>query len=229
MNRRVKVPIRVKPSVVREHRPITSESEVTEAVLPVSDPEIVEGTQPVRSSVESNEQPAAGHTDLASPQELESTPGKGSEESESLEMWRDQALRLQAEMENFRKRQQRLADERITADRERLLRAFLEITDNLGRALDSHDEHAGDEGTDGDRVRQGVVLIHRAMQNLLTKEGVEPIEAIGQPFDPTWHEAVSVVPHEQVGAAPDTVVEVVQKGYRIGDRLLRPARVIVAQ
>ena len=226
MNRKVKVPIRVKPSVVKEHTPVVSSPEVTEAVLPISDPEMVKGTQPPRSLAESGEQPVTEHTDLSPPEggELESAPGN--REKEELEMWREQALRLQAEMENFRKRQQRRAEERITADRERLLRAFLEITDDLGRALDSHD---GDGKADSDSIRQGVALIHRTMQNLLSKEGVEPIEAIGQPFDPTWHEAISTVPHEQVGAAPDTVVEVVQEGYRIGERLLRPARVVVAQ
>lgn len=136
-------------------------------------------------------------------------------------MWRDRALRLQAEMENFRKRQQRLADERVAADRGRLLRAFLNVNDNLERALNA-------DGTDAESLRQGVNLTYQTMERLLEQEGAELIQARGQPFDPAWHEAVSTVPHQQADAEPDTVIEVVQAGYRLGDRLLRPARVVVA-
>jgi molecular chaperone GrpE len=137
-----------------------------------------------------------------------------------LEMWRDRALRLQAEMENFRKRQQRLAEERIAEERERLLQAFLAIVDNLERAL-SADE------VDVDSLKQGVSITYQAAMRLLDQEGVESIAAAGRPFDPAWHEAMGSIPGgSQVG--PGTVVEVVHRGYRLGDRLLRPARVIVA-
>ena len=71
-------------------------------------------------------------------------------------------------------------------------------------------------------------MTHRSMMKLLEREGVEQIEAKGQSFDPKWHEAVSAVPHKAVGVEPNTVVEVTQPGYRIGERLLRPARVVVA-
>jgi len=136
-------------------------------------------------------------------------------------VWRDRALRLQAEIENFRKRQQRLAEERILADRERLLRAFLDVADNLERALDADTANVGS-------LRQGVDLTHQALTRLLNHEGVEPIPALGQPFDPAWHEAASTVSHAQAGVEPNTIVEVERAGYRLGDRLLRPARVIVA-
>ncbi len=140
---------------------------------------------------------------------------------EELEQWKDRALRLEAEMDNFRKRLQRLAEERIAADRERLLRDFLDVADDLARALSV-------DGADAESIRQGVELTHRSLMNLMNREGVTPIEADGQPFDPAWHEAVGTVPAQQVGREPDTVVHVVRAGYRIGDRLLRPARVIVA-
>jgi molecular chaperone GrpE len=142
-------------------------------------------------------------------------------EEEGLEVWRDRALRLQAEIENFRKRQQRLAEGRIAADRERLLRAFLGVADDLERALTT-------DGVDAESLRQGVDLTHQAMMRLLDREGVEPIQAAGQPFDPARHEAVGTIPSQVAGAEPDTVAEVVQPGYCLGDRLLRPARVIVA-
>jgi len=142
-------------------------------------------------------------------------------EEESVDMWRDRALRLQAEMENFRKRQQRLADERIATDRERLLRAFLSVADDLERALNA-------DGTDIESLRQGVDLTYQSLMHILDQEGAEPVQAADQPFDPAWHEAVGAIPHERTDAEPDTVVEVVRAGYRVGDRLLRPARVIVA-
>jgi len=137
-----------------------------------------------------------------------------------LEMWRDRALRLQAEMENFRKRQQRMAEMRILEERERLLRAFLAIVDDLERAL-SADE------VDVDSLKQGVSVTYQAAMRLLNQEGVESIAAAGRPFDPGRHEAIGSIPggHQ---VEPGTVVEVVQRGYRLGDRLLRPARVIVA-
>jgi molecular chaperone GrpE len=140
---------------------------------------------------------------------------------EDSEVWRDRTLRLQADMDNYRKRQQRLADERIFANRERLLRSLAGVADDLERALNA-------DGANPESLRQGVDLTYRAMVRLLNQEGVEPIPARGQAFDPEWHEAVGTIPHQDAGAEPDTVVEVMQAGYRLGDRLLRPARVIVA-
>ncbi|MGD2164053.1 MAG: nucleotide exchange factor GrpE [Anaerolineae bacterium] len=151
----------------------------------------------------------------------QSDQGKADSPEEDLEMWRDRALRLQAEIENFRKRQRRLAEERIEENRARLLRNFLMIADDLDRALKV-------EG-DGDGVREGVGVTQRSLGQLLKQEGVELIEAEGETFDPTWHEAVGTVPHEEVDADPGTVVDVTQQGYRLNGRLLRPARVIVAR
>ena len=135
--------------------------------------------------------------------------------------WRERTIRLQADMENYRKRQRRLAQDQIEDERRRLLGAFLPVIDDLERAL------ATPRGSEA-ALRQGVELTHRAAQQLLQREGVEKIEPRGQAFDPNWHEAVATVPRDGRGVGPDTVVEVVGPGYRLGDRLLRPARVIVA-
>jgi molecular chaperone GrpE len=140
---------------------------------------------------------------------------------EELELWRDRALRLQAEMENYRKRQKRLADERITEVREGLLRRLLSVADELERIMTA-------QQADVDDLRQGVQLTRRTLMQNLIQEGVEPIESIGQPFDPQWHEAVGSTPKSKGGIQPGTVVQVLRPGYRIGDRLLRPARVIVS-
>jgi molecular chaperone GrpE len=135
--------------------------------------------------------------------------------------WQNLALRLQAEMDNYRKRQQRLAQDQIEAERQRLLRGMLQIVDDLERALAAP---AGDVRG----LREGVQLTRRAALQRLQQEGVERIEAQSQPFDPNLHEAVSAIPHDGRGVAPGTVIQVLEPGYRLGVRLLRPARVVVA-
>lgn len=135
--------------------------------------------------------------------------------------WRDRALRLQADMDNFRRRQQRLAQEQIAADRDRLLRAFLRVVDDLERAL------AAPTGG-GEELRRGIELTYRSALKLMENEGVETIPAKGEPFDPNWHEAVATVAGDGTKAVPGTVVQVVEPGYRLGDQLLRPAKVVVA-
>jgi molecular chaperone GrpE len=132
--------------------------------------------------------------------------------------WQSAALRLQAEMDNFRRRQTLRADEAVVAERERLLLLMLSIADNLDRALDH--AQAGDRA-----LRQGVELTHRELMRLLEGEGVVGLESVGQPFNPEWHEAIAV---EAAGAKAGTVVKEVEKGYWLGNKLLRPARVVVA-
>ena len=140
---------------------------------------------------------------------------------EGVEVWRDRALRLQAEMENYRKRQRRLSEERIAEERERLLGRFLQVADDLERAL-------SESRADAASLREGVRLAHRALMQYLEQEGVKRILAQGQPFDPEWHEAVGTLPQPEPGIESQTVVEVLRPGYRLGERLLRPAHVIVS-
>jgi molecular chaperone GrpE len=198
MNQRVKIPINKK----RPDQPDTTGNEA---------PAVSEGAPPVVDATLEIPEESATQAET----EAEATT------EEELEMWRDRAQRLQAEMENFRKRQRKLTKEQIEANREHLLRDFLEISDNLERALASGE-------TDAENLRQGVTLTHRALMRLLDREGLEPIAAEGQPFDPAKHEAISTISHTEVNTAPDTVFQVVQPGYRLAGRLLRPARVIVA-
>ena len=152
--------------------------------------------------------------------ETQETGVKPEAGEESLDVWRDRALRLQAEIENFRKRQRHLAEQQIATEREQLLRVFVRVADDLERALDAR--------TDIEGLRQGVQVTYRNLMRLLNQEGVESIPAKGAWFDPALHEAVSTVSHLDAGVEPQRVVKVTERGYRIGDRLLRPARVIVA-
>jgi molecular chaperone GrpE len=142
-------------------------------------------------------------------------------EEEGAEVWRDRALRLQAEMENYRKRQRCLAEERIVEERERLLLRFLQVADELEQALSV-------PRADATSLRQGVELTYRSLMQHLEHEGVEPVPAQGQPFDPNWHEAVGATPQHEHGIPSQTVVEVLRPGYRLDGRLLRPARVLIA-
>ena len=154
-------------------------------------------------------------------------PGTGPEEPESvdvdaLQADRDQLFdrlqRLAAEFDNFRKRNAR--EQAAFAERasERLVKELIPILDDLGRALEAASEH--EEG----KVEDGVRLVHRALADLLQKQGLREIEADGK-FDPHVHEALLSQPSD---VEEGSVIEVVQKGYKLGDKVLRPARVVIA-
>ncbi len=141
--------------------------------------------------------------------------------SEEAVDWRDMALRLRADMDNYRRRQQRLAEEQIMAEKKRLLLGFLQVVDNLERIirhLDPADPH-----------HQSIKATYDDMLKLLRFEGVEPIAALNAPFDPSVHDAVAVVPPRENQTESMLIVEEEQKGYRLGEQVLRPARVVVAK
>ncbi|MFP4343286.1 MAG: nucleotide exchange factor GrpE [Anaerolineales bacterium] len=135
--------------------------------------------------------------------------------------WREKVLRLQAEMENFKRRQMRRAEERIVEEKADLLRDFLEIVDGLRGALARLHRD--------DPLYQGVRVTCDAMQKLLRREGVEEMEVLGKPFDPHKHEAVAMVPAVPGQQMELLIVDEEERGYRIGERVLRPARVVVAR
>lgn len=139
---------------------------------------------------------------------------------------RDKFARRQADFENFRKRVERERSEtynRATAD---LVAKLLPVLDNLGRALDTE---ASVEATESDEFRHflsGVDLIHKQLGGVLETLGVKPVSSVGEPFNPHVHEAV--VTEETDDFEPDTVMQEIVRGYRLGDKLLRPALVKVA-
>lgn len=131
----------------------------------------------------------------------------------------DKYLRTLAELENVRKRLEKTYKNRVVEAQRNLLRGFLEVADNLERALE-----AAQEGGD---ITGGVELTYRQLQRLLAQYGVEPIDAVGKPFDPMKHEAVGTVPAN--GMEDETVIAEERRGYIHDDELLRPARVYVAK
>ena len=132
----------------------------------------------------------------------------------------DSYLRLAADFDNYRKRVAREQADLSRRANERLLNELLPVIDDLERALEAAAAH--EEAT----LEEGVRLVHRSLSGLLERHGLSEIEADG-PFDPHVHEALLTRAAE--GAEQGSVVQVLQKGYRLGDRVLRPARVIVAE
>ena len=140
-----------------------------------------------------------------------------------LEKERDEYLalaqRVQADFENYRKRAVRDQERLVAHAHERLVRELLPILDGLERALGAAEQH--EEAT----VIEGVKLVEISLRAALAKEGLVEISTDGA-FDPHVHEALLTQPSD---AEPGSVLEVVQRGYRLGDRVVRPARVIVAE
>jgi molecular chaperone GrpE len=132
----------------------------------------------------------------------------------------DLAKRTQADFENYRKRAAKEMTAAGARARVGLIREILPVVDNLERALS-----VAPEG-DGDAFVEGVRLVYRELEGALARAGVEAIEPQGDAFDPNVHEALSVRPQD--GAESGTVVDVVEKGYRTADVVVRPARVVVA-
>jgi molecular chaperone GrpE len=134
----------------------------------------------------------------------------------------ERLLRVTAEFDNYRKRTDRERRERGEAAGLDVIRDLLPVVDDLERALAASLESAA-----GSPLREGVELIHRQLLELLRRRGVEPFDAIGADFDPEWHEAVA---HEPAGTRRDgQITAEARRGYRIGERLLRPAMVRVAK
>ena len=139
-------------------------------------------------------------------------------EKEKKDNW-DRYLRAAADLENTRKRQKREAEDVRFETKQKVLKEMLPVVDNLERAID----HAG---AGSDPIVEGVQLVLRQFQTAFERLDVNPVEAAGQPFDPNLHEAIS---QQESDAPPGTVVQVLQRGYKSGDRLLRPALVVVAK
>ncbi|HYF92299.1 MAG TPA: nucleotide exchange factor GrpE [Symbiobacteriaceae bacterium] len=129
--------------------------------------------------------------------------------------------RAQAEFENYRRRVAREKEDLAAYANQRLILSLLPVLDNLERAL-ATPAVPGDE-----KFRQGVELTARSFREILSKEGLTPIEAVGQPFDPNFHEAVMTVDSPEHD--DETVLAEFQKGYRLGERVIRPSMVQVSK
>jgi molecular chaperone GrpE len=159
----------------------------------------------------------AGTVPETGPDERESGDEVAALQAERDELF-DRLQRLAAEFDNFRKRNARENAALTVRANERLVKELIPILDDLGRALGAASEH------EEAKLEEGVRLVHRSLSDLLTKEGLAEIETEGK-FDPHVHEALLSQPSDK---DEGSVIEVVQKGYKLGDKVLRPARVVVA-
>jgi molecular chaperone GrpE len=137
----------------------------------------------------------------------------------------DLAKRTKADFENFRKRMTAEVQAANARGKGDVVREVVPVLDDLERAIQA----AGldPEGDSDDGLAHGVLLVFRSLRDALSRNGVEAVDPKGEKFDPMAHEALSTQPLE--GTESGTVVEVLQKGYRLGDQLVRPARVVVSE
>ncbi len=175
-----------------------------------------ESIEDLEHEMEIAAQEAAESTANRRPRTLE-TPIPAPAVQEGID-YKDRYLRTLADFENFRKRSEREKADFFKYALAGLLRELLPVLDNFDRSLDHAEQ--------GDDFHRGVLLIYKQLFDVLTKHGLRPIEESGVPFDPKIHEAV--VREEDPSVPSHTVVAVLQKGYFLHDRLLRPAMVKVA-
>ena len=143
------------------------------------------------------------------------------EKEEQVKQLQDRVLRLAAETENTRKRLERERSEGICFANESLIRELLPVLDNLERAI-QHSE----QKSDFDSLLEGVRMTLKAFSDVLGRFGCVPFEAVGQAFDPRYHEAMM---QQEASGPENTVLQEFQKGYKLNDRLLRPAMVVVSK
>lgn len=178
---------------------------------------VIEDTGNSIEDIEHEMEVAAQEADSTLSRRPKTPPPAGPLVEENAQL-KDRYLRTLADFENFRKRSEREKSDFFKYALAGLLRELLPVLDNFDRALD----HAGD----GDDFHRGVLLIYKQLFDALTKNGLKPIDQANVPFDPKIHEAV--VREEDPSVPSHTVIAVLQKGYFLHDRLLRPAMVKVA-
>jgi molecular chaperone GrpE len=190
--------------------------------------------EPFEEPVDVQGQAAAGQPDQVndaatqpSPEAVDDASGVAADSDalaaleQELAKHRDAMLRMQAEMENLRKRMARDSEKARKFALERIMKDLLQVSDSMERGLAAADETATVES-----LREGQELTLKMFTKVLQDHHLEVIDPAGQPFDPEWHEAVTVLPSEEVDE--NTVLEVLQKGFRLHDRLIRPAMVVVS-
>ena len=156
------------------------------------------------------------------PPPAEEVPETRESQDEEIRRLQDRGLRQAAEFENYKKRSQRETEEFRKYAQETVMKDLLHVVDNLERAMESARYGNGDI----EKLMEGVDLTLREILRVMERYGVTPITSLGEPFDPTLHQALMA---EESGEAENTVLHEMQRGYKMKDRLLRPALVVVAK
>jgi molecular chaperone GrpE len=177
-----------------------------------------EGNRAAAASNETREELAAKVSQLAA--QLEDSTARARETAQRLKDEHDRLLRTAAEFDNFKKRAGKEKDDTRKYAVESLLKDFLPVADNLERALDHAEQH------DPKQVIDGVRLVQKMLEGALSKHGVIGFSALGQMFDPAQHEALMQADSDQPAG---TVIQEMARGYKLAERLVRPAAVVVAR
>lgn len=164
--------------------------------------------------------------DQADDGQADSLESKVAALTEQLADAKDDQLRVQAEMQNLRRRAERDVESAHKFGLEKIINGLLPVLDNLDRAIGAvPEESAGDDGVKA--LLEGVELTRKTAIDVLTRFSVAVVEPFGEPFDPQFHEAMTMVP--SATAEPNSVIDVLQKGYTLNGRLLRAAMVVIAK
>ncbi|MDC8805199.1 nucleotide exchange factor GrpE [Halomonas pacifica] len=180
--------------------------------------------QPVEGEVESAAEAVEQAESQGEPSdnpEAEVLAARVEELEQGLAEAKDQALRAAAEAQNVRRRAEQEAEKARKFALEKFVKELLPVVDSLEKALEAMGEEASEAH------REGVAMTLKMQRDVLTKFGVEMVEPAGEPFDPQVHEAMAMVPNPEL--EPNTVMDVMQKGYLLNGRLVRPAMVVVSQ
>lgn len=150
-------------------------------------------------------------------------PGGGTEKmAAEIAQWRDKYIRLSAEFDNYRKRTLKEKMDMISSASEEVIKALLPVIDDLERALEATESSCNVEA-----VREGVVLISNKLRDTLHSKGLMEIEALGKELDTDFHEAVAKIPADKKQRGK--IVDVVQKGYKLHDKVIRHCKVVVGE
>ena len=202
-----------------------SESQVESKAENQADSEIQDTIDEIVAEAVANTEaePSASATEGGDADSLESQLASLTEQ---LAHAKEDQLRVQAEMQNLRRRAERDVESAHKFGLEKLINGLLPVLDNLDRAIGAVPEEAADnEGVKA--LLEGVELTRKTATDVLTRFSVEVLEPFGEPFDPQFHEAMTMVP--SATAEPNSVVDVLQKGYTLNGRLLRAAMVVIAK
>jgi molecular chaperone GrpE len=175
----------------------------------------------VKSDEVNGEETQEEITDAEASKEVKA-PDPLAEALRESEEYKDRWLRLVAEFDNYKKRRTREFDALVQSASENLIRELLPVLDSVARALD----HRADGEDDSEGFKQGVTMIMEQFPKVLQRRGLSEIEAVGQPFDPNFHEALMQMSSDQ--HAEGLVMGVVERGYRLGNKVVRPAKVVVS-
>ncbi len=185
------------------------------------DPEVVENNPAEQSPESASTEENCCADNMADQEPSERTEAE--KMAEEAAAWRDKYVRLQAEFDNYRKRTLREKMDMVASAGEEVIKALLPVMDDLERALG-----ATENATDVSAVREGVVLISNKLNDTLRGKGLSEIEALGQELDTDFHEAIAKIP-AQDKKQKGKIVDVVQKGYKLHDKVIRHSKVVVGE